>query len=492
MDLACVEGSVHALLGKNGAGKSTLIKILTGAEQPDAGEIRLNGVPIRLRSTREARERGIAAVYQELSLVPELTVAENLFLGALPRKAAAVDWSALVRRARHALAWLPEPPDPHARVAELTVAARQLVEITRAVAMHSRVLILDEPTAALGPHEVERLFAVIRSLRARGVAVVYISHRLDEVEAIADRVTVLRDGVRVYAGDVSEVSREALIAHMVGRDEPPEGRGRRATASRTHPAGQADAPPLLLARGITSLDASGRPLFRDVSFVLAPGEILGLTGPVGSGASAVARALFGLVPLSAGAMELAGQPFAPRSPREALQRGVAFVSDDRAGEGVVPEAPVAHNVSVAVLPRVTVRGFLDLRAERALAARRIEQAGVTPADPDQPAGTLSGGNQQKVVLARWMEHGARVLVLCEPTRGMDVAAKEDVHRLLRRLRDEGAAILVVSSEYEEIADLADRALVMSAGEVAGEVRGRVTAGDLLALASRALPEEVRA
>lgn len=444
-------------------------------------------------------------MYQELSLVPELTVAENLFLGELPRRGLAVDWRTLIRRAREALAWLPEPPHPGVRVADLTVAERQLVEITRAVAMQSRVLILDEPTAAIGPQEVERLFSVVRALRERGVAVVYISHRLDEVAAIADRLTVLRDGRRVYAGEARALTRDELIAHMVGQPAATPARGAAlapapadravspSPASRQASAEAAGGPPCLVVRNLTALDASGRALFRDATFSLRRGEIMGLTGPVGSGASPLARALFGLVIPVRGEMWLDGRRFAPRSPRDAMRRGVAFVSDDRAGEGIVPGASIAHNISLAVLPRVTRRGLLDLRAERRLASARIEGVGIVPPDPGRPAGTLSGGNQQKVVMARWMERGASLYVLCEPTRGMDVAAKRDVHGLVRSLRDGGAAILVVSSEYEEIAALADRAIVMRAGEVVGELAGeRITAEALLALASHAPAEEAGA
>lgn len=512
-------GTVHALLGQNGAGKSTLIKILTGAESADIGDIFIEGTPVRFSGTLDSRKAGIAAVYQELSLVPDLTVAENLFLGSLPLRGGLVAWRTLLDAAREALAWLPGGPDPRALVRDLPVAERQLVEISRAVAGQCRVLILDEPTAAIGPHEVERLFGVVRSMRERGVGIVYISHRLDEVAAIADRVTVLRDGRRVFSGAVADCDRAALIGHMVGRDaaaapqeataaprdaatpaaapyaaapqrpapgEPAVDRAAPPVAA-PHAASSSPAPSpatVLAVNGLSSHEPTGRPRFSGISFEVKAGEVLGLTGPVGSGAMAVARSLFGLAPLTSGHASLDGAPYAPRSPLDAMERGVAFVSDDRGREGLVAGGPVVHNISAAVLRRFTRVGLLDTRAERQLAGRQVQGLGIVPPDPDYPAGSLSGGNQQKVVLARWLARGARLFILCEPTRGMDVAAKRDVHDLVRGLRDGGSAVLLVSSEYEEVSALCDRVVVMRSGLALGELAGAGIAPEaILALAA---------
>lgn len=467
-DLAA--GEVHALVGENGAGKSTLVKVITGAVVPDAGEILLDGRPVSLPDPTTARALGIRAVYQQPALFPDLSVAENIALGlGAGRAFRRVRWRALRERARALLARAGADIDPEAEVRRLSMPEQQLVEIARAIGADARILVLDEPTASLGSREVERLFGVIRELRAGGTGIVYISHRLEELPAVADRVTALRDGELVGTHPMQAVSRADLIRMMVGRD-----------VSAVFPKRRVEPGPTRLAvRGLTR-EADG---IRDVSFDVRRGEILGLAGLVGAGRTETARLIFGLAPCDRGAIELDGRPITIRSPADAVAAGIAYVPEDRRRHGVIPEMSVADNTTLAVLRRIAAHGWLDRRREDALAETYVERLGVKAPSVAAPVGSLSGGNQQKVALARWLATDPKVLVLDEPTQGIDVGAKAEIHRLMGDLAARGLAIVMISSELPEILGMSDRIAVMHAGRIAAVVdRDGATQESLLALA----------
>ncbi|HUX35356.1 MAG TPA: sugar ABC transporter ATP-binding protein [Gemmatimonadaceae bacterium] len=447
-------GEVHAVAGENGAGKSTLMKILSGAVRPDAGTLAVDGRPVRFESPRDAHAAGIRMIHQELSLVPELSVAENVFLGAEPARRGVVDRARQTRDARAVLDRLGQDRlDPGARVADLPLAARQMTEIAKAVAARARTLIMDEPTAILAQEETEALFRVIEQLRDEGVAIVYISHRLDEIFRIAGRVTVLRDGQLVTSAPASELSRADVVRLMVGRE----------LAAGYPRAAAAPGAELLRLDGVHSGPV------HDASFTLRAGEIVGLVGLVGAGRTELARAVFGAAPLTAGAMWLDGRPFAPRAPGDAIAAGVALLPEDRKRQGLVLMATIRENVSLPSLPALARRGVVDRARERSGVGRWIDALGVRTPSLDRPAQLLSGGNQQKVVLARWMLRHARVLLFDEPTRGIDVGAKAEIYALMRRLADEGGAILMISSDLPEALGMADRLLVMRDGRLVGEL-----------------------
>jgi rhamnose transport system ATP-binding protein len=457
VDLELRAGEIHALVGENGAGKSTLVKILTGVHQPDAGEIFFEGEPQRIGGAHAAQVLGIAAMYQEPSVFLDLTVAENIFAGRRPRGAlGSVDWSRMNRDAAAVLGELSVDFGPDTPVRGLGVADRQLLEIAKALSTDARVLIMDEPTAALSPREVDNLFRVARGLRERGVAVVFISHRLEEVGAISDVVTVLRDGRHIATRPASELSQAEIVRLMVGR-----------SLEALFPKEDAEIGDAALElRGFTR-----HGVFAGVSFAVRRGEILGLAGLVGAGRSEIARSLFGIDPHDAGEVLIAGRPYRPRSPRAALRRGLAYLPEDRLGQGLVQTMSVAANCSMAVLPRLTPGGFLRPRIERRLARRFIERLRIRAFSPAQEVHTLSGGNQQKVVLSKWLAAEPRVLVLDEPTRGVDVGAKADVHRTISSLAAQGLAIVLISSELPEVLGMSDRIVVLREGRVAATLEG---------------------
>jgi ABC-type sugar transport system ATPase subunit len=448
-------GEVHALLGENGAGKSTLIKIVSGVYRPDAGTTRVDSREVQFGGPQEAQAAGIATVFQELLLFPELSVAENIFLGHAPRKRfGGIDWRAMRTRAAEILASLEiHELDVDAPVSALSVANRQRVEIAKALSLNARVLILDEPTAALPEADVLRLFAIVRNLRARGVGVVYISHRMAEIFALADRVTVLRDGEHVATKAVADTTEPELIAMMVGR-----------TIDHLFPKlDTRTGAPVLEVRDLVS-----PPVVRGVSLTVRSGEIVGLAGLIGSGRSELAQTVFGMTPATSGEIRIDGKPVRIGSAAEAKRHGIAYVPEDRGSQGVIRPMSLRENVSLAVLRRVARLGFIDHGDEEALAADAIARFSIRARGPEQVVGKLSGGNQQKVVLGKWLATRPRLLIMDEPTRGIDVGAKAEIHKLMSELTAQGLAVLMISSELPEVLGMSDRILVMREGRIAAE------------------------
>jgi rhamnose transport system ATP-binding protein len=467
-------GEVHALVGENGAGKSTLIKILTGAVQPDSGEIHLNGQPLKRLTPATAKQLGIAAIYQQPALFAELTVAENIALG-LERTGrwGRVDWGERHRRATELLARVGARIDPETDAGELSMPQQQLVEIARALGADAKVLVLDEPTASLSKDDTDNLFRVVRELRDQGVGMIYISHRLEELPVIADRVTVLRDGNTIATREMSDVNREQLIQLMVGRELSA------VFPKRAVPLGDV----VLELRGVGCVAAG----VSDINLSVRAGEIVGLSGLVGAGRSELARTIFGLTPADAGEIRVRGQRVRITCPADAIAHGIAYVPEDRRRHGVVLEMPVSENVTLAALGNLTRFGVLDFRRERELATDYTRRLGVKTASIRSLVSTLSGGNQQKVALSRWLLTKPAVLVLDEPTQGIDVGAKSEIHELMMELATQGVAILMISSELPEILGMSDRIAVMHGGTIVSVLdRAEATPERVLA---RALGEQ---
>jgi rhamnose transport system ATP-binding protein len=451
-------GEVHALVGENGAGKSTLIKIISGVHHPDAGTMLMNGERVRFHSPHEAQMAGIATMYQELSLYPELSVAENIFSGHAPTRrvgpARVIDWGEMNRRAEEILASLKiHDLDVRRKVGTLNVGNRQRVEIAKALSLDAKVLIMDEPSAALTESDVERLFDIVRLLKERGVAIVYISHRLIEVFQLADRVTVLRDGRFVDSKPVSETDEDDLIRMMVGR-----------TITDLFPKLPSEVgEPVLEVR---SLDR--HPHTEDVSFTVRRGEIVGVAGLVGSGRSETAQVVFGILQPDSGEVLVDGRAVRIKSPGQAMKLGIAYIPEDRGTQGLVREMRIRENLSMAILDSLTTMGFVNKRAERKVGEGMIEQLNIIATSGEQVVNKLSGGNQQKVVVGKWLAAKPKMLIVDEPTRGVDVGAKAEIHRLMSELAQQGLGILMISSELPEIIGMSDRILVMRRSRLVAE------------------------
>jgi ribose transport system ATP-binding protein len=473
VDLSAERGEVHAIVGENGAGKSTLSRILTGAVQSDAGEIRIDGEPQAITSPLRGQELGIRMVAQHANLVPNLTVTENVLLGDMPtagRLGWWIDWGAAHRRVQQILEDIGfQGIDVRQRVGRLRPAQRQVVEIAKAVAVKPRILIMDEPSAVLAQEDLTKLFALIRRLRDENVLIFYISHRLDELYAIADRVTVLKDGSFVATVDPGSTQRDELIRLMVGRPLQDIFPQRAAKAGRE----------LLSLHGLSRAGS-----FRDISFAVAEGEIVGLYGLVGSGRTEVARCIFGADRAGHGEMRVETRTFRPGSPRDALRAGIAMLTEDRIGDGLVTGLSIRDNVSLASFSAMSRWGMLDRRRQRNLVQTKVRALDVRPADIERLVGKLSGGNQQKVVLAKWLLTRARILLLDEPTRGVDVRAKKEIYAAIANLAAQGMGILLISSELPEILGMCDRTLVMREGRLVGEFsRQAATEEGILACAA---------
>ena len=463
-------GEVHALVGENGAGKSTLIKAITGAVAPDDGKIFVLGELLEKNSPSIAKSLGIAAIYQQPALFPELTVAENIALGneriALWK---AVDWRARRKRASELLANLGAEIDVEAETGTLSLPQQQLLEIARALGANAKVLIMDEPTASLSEEDTRRLFIVIRQLRDRGVGIIYVSHRLDELFTIADRVTVLRDGSSIETHPMGQVTRRELIRLMVGRE-----------LAVIFPKKEANLGETVLELRNLNASAAG---IKNMSLSVRAGEIVGLTGLVGAGRTELARVLFGLYPLDSGQILLRGKSVVIRDPRHAVEQGIAYVPEDRRRHGVVLEMPLTANVTLASLKKIARFGWMDFARERQITVEYVHRFAIKTPTIFSPVSSLSGGNQQKVALSRWLATKPSVLILDEPTQGVDVHAKSEIHRLMGELASQGHAILMISSELPEVIGMSDRIVVMRAGRLAGTLdRAEATQQKILTLA----------
>jgi ribose transport system ATP-binding protein len=478
VSIRLMPGRIHGLLGENGCGKSTLIRLLSGVERPDSGEIRLKGTTVSMANPTAARALGVSTVFQEFSIVSTLTVAENVFLGRWPRRAfGLIDWDTMRQLSREVLAELDIALDPDAITSTLSVAQQQMIEIAKAVAAQAQLIILDEPTTALGLEEIEQLHTLLRRMRAKGHAILYVSHRLDEVTALVDEVTILRGGRVVSAAGNTAVDVDAIVSAMIGgnvHEHYPKERN-------------ATAQPVMTVQGISS-DRG----VRDVSFTLHRGEVLGLGGVLGSGRTEIARAIFGLDQLTAGRIEIDGNALPLSSPADAIRAGLALVTENRKTDGLFFNFDGRANISSASLPRFSAFGFLNLQREDAEAAALAQQLELSRGAADKSVQHLSGGNQQKVVIARWLLSQARVLILDEPTQGIDIGAKLAVYRLINRLTAQGCAILLISSDHDELLAMSDRIAVVRANTITHICAPQdLTHADLVRAATANAPDQGR-
>jgi rhamnose transport system ATP-binding protein len=471
-DLTLYTKEIHALLGENGAGKSTLLKTLAGVHRLDAGTITLNGEAFEQGSTRLAREQGIAVIYQEPNLFPDLTLAENVFAGRQPIKNGNVDWQYMQNESRELFAQLGVPLNPLIRARGLSIADQQIVEIAKAISTKATVIVMDEPTAALSSKEVERLFSVARNLRDKGCAVVFVSHRLDEVFELCDRITIMRDGSTVSTALVSELDEPQVIRAMVGRD-----------VSNLFPKLETTIGNIVL--DVIDLARDGQ--FENITFNVRAGEIVALAGLVGSGRSEVARAIFGVDRYDSGSITLNGKSLKPGSPIDAMNEGVALVPEDRRQQGLFMPTSIAKNAAITMLSSIR-RGFIiSTKEERKVANLSTSLLQTKFASIDDPVERLSGGNQQKVVLAKWLSTNPKLLIVDEPTRGIDVGTKAEVHKLLSQKAKDGLAVLMISSELPEVLGMADRIFVMREGHIVKEFsRSEATSESVIAAATGAV------
>ena len=447
-------GEVHALIGENGAGKSTLIKIFTGAVEADSGELIVNETPVNTNSPQHARSLGIAAIYQQPALFPELTVAENIAFGMERRSLwNRINWRSRRQIAENLLSQVGAKIDPEALASELSMPQQQLVEIARSLGAEAKILIMDEPTASLSEEDTQNLFRVIRELRTRGVGIIYISHRLEELPLIADRVTVLRDGETIASRQMAEVDRSELIRLMVGRE-----------LSAVFPKRPVSLGGIVFELKNLSSAAAG---VSNINLTIRSGEILGLAGLVGAGRTELARTIFGLTPADEGEIFLNGKSLKINNPSEAIAHGIAYVPEDRRRHGVVLELPISQNMTLSSLNKISNSGAINFASERELAKEYVEKLAVKTPAIFASVSTLSGGNQQKVALSRWLATEPKVLILDEPTQGIDVGAKSEIHSLMCDLAERGMAILMISSELPEVLGMSDRIAVMHGGKIAG-------------------------
>uniref|UniRef100_A0A7V4DHT7 Sugar ABC transporter ATP-binding protein n=1 Tax=Candidatus Caldatribacterium californiense TaxID=1454726 RepID=A0A7V4DHT7_9BACT len=462
-------GEVHALVGENGAGKSTLIKIVTGVYQKTAGEIFFEGKPVNFSSPHEALKNGIAAIYQEFNLIPALTVAENIFMGHhFVTRRFFVDWNRMRKEAQELMRFLDVDIDVDQKVRDLGVAKKQVVEIAKALSHRARVLIMDEPTATLAQKEIEGLFRIIKFLKSEGVTIIYVSHRLEEIYEICDRVTVLRDGQHIATRDVQDVTMEDLIRMMVGRE----------VVERFPRVSHTAKGEVLRVEGLTR-----RGVLENISFSLRKGEILGIAGMVGSGRTELLRAIYGVDPIDGGKIYIRGKEVRIRSPLDAINHGIALLPEERKVHGLVLLLSVLDNLGLPVLPLVSVRGFIQDGRLRAIAQDMVQHMNIKTPSLFQKVMYLSGGNQQKVVLGKWFARNCDIYLFDEPTRGIDVGAKVEIYHLMNRLLERGASIIMVSSELPEILAMSDRILVMREGRIVGELsREEATKEAILRLA----------
>lgn len=471
-------GEVHVLLGENGAGKSTLIKMLAGAQRPDGGRIFVDGRPTRIQHAQDAEKYGIATIHQEFNLVPDLTVAENIFLGRQPRKYGLIDHKQMETDAAALLARVGVDVGPQDKLRRLGVARLQMVEIAKALSIRARVLVMDEPTAVLTTGEVNRLFEIVQRLRQEGVGIVFITHKLEEVARIGDRVTVLRDG-RSIAQVPATTGRDDLVRLMVGRSIEQQ-------YPRVRTAPRQDAAPLLRVSGLTR---AGH--FEQIGFEVRAGEVVGLAGLVGAGRTEVARALFGADPYDKGTVEVHGRRVRGGDVPTAMAAGIGLVPEDRKGQGLLLNASVSENLGLVTLRSATHGGFVDLAGQRRAASSMASQLGIRMAGLDNHTRTLSGGNQQKVAIGKWLLAKSKILILDEPTRGVDVGAKVEIYRLINELTASGHGVLMISSELPEVLGMSDRILVMSHGRITGELPAEQATQDaVMALAVKAATASV--
>jgi ribose transport system ATP-binding protein len=476
--LELYSGEVHCLVGENGAGKSTLMKILAGAQPMDAGEILLGGEPVRVQSPHHAQELGISMIYQEFNLSPFLSVAENIFLGREPRigRTPFVDWKKMYRDAEGLLGRIRITMDVRMPVSECSIAQQQMVEIAKALSFNASIIVMDEPSATLTDHELEAFFDLVRALKTEGICIIYISHRLEEIYEIGDRITVMRDGRHIGTHNVTDLTREDIIREMVGRELTGE------------------YPKEVIERGEARLavrDLRREGVFEDINFTLHRGEIVGLTGLVGAGRTEVARAVFGADPIDGGSIVLDGDRLDLHSPRDAIRHGIGLLTEDRKNQGLVLGMSVRENTTLANLKELVKTLFVDRRREGKVTEEYIRDLQIKTPSTEQSAQNLSGGNQQKVVLAKWLFTESKVLIFDEPTRGIDVGVKVEIYKLMNELVRQGVCILIISSELPEVLGMSDRVLVMHEGSIAGELsREEATQEAVMRLATGHVGAEV--